>query len=130
MNCINRNKKMVSECQQTRIPLELRKRLEDKLLPLGGSWVFWHEIDPDIAEIADRGNAAVATTRPAVAAAEGAALASAIRPAWYATSPCPPHARAPSTDRASRWPGEPAAPQTGRRTRRTGRATAYRSSAG
>ena len=52
---MTRIKKMVSECQQTRIPLELRKRLEDKLLPLGGSWVSWFEIDPDIAEIADRG---------------------------------------------------------------------------
>jgi len=52
---MTRIKKMVSKCQQTKIPLELRKLLEDKLLPLGGSWVSWHEEDPDIAEIADRG---------------------------------------------------------------------------
>ena len=52
---MNRIEKMVSECQQTSIPLEFRKRLEDKLLPLGGSWVSWHEVDPDIADIADRG---------------------------------------------------------------------------
>jgi len=52
---MNRIEKMVSECQQTSIPLEFRKRLEDKLLPLGGSWVSWPEVDPDIADIADRG---------------------------------------------------------------------------
>jgi hypothetical protein len=55
MICTNRTEKSGKKFQQKAVPARLRRLLEGKLLPLGGSQVIWQSSDPHAALIAARG---------------------------------------------------------------------------